>query len=180
MASGAAKRYAQAVLALAKEQGNLDGWQRDISALNNLMAEPRAAQYFANPNVAAGEKRQVIESTMSGARPEAVNLALLLLERGRLETVPDIYRIFNDARLEAMGIAIAEVTTAEPLSVREQAIVQERLRGLVGKNVELRMHTDPSIIGGIVARIGDTLIDGSVVTRLRRMRTRLIEAEATA
>jgi F-type H+-transporting ATPase subunit delta len=180
MASGAAKRYAQAVLVLAREQRAFDAWQRDLATLNTLMAEPRSVQYFTNPNVAEAEKRQVLNEMLAEAQPQARNLALLLLDRGRLAIVPDLFRIFNEARLEELGIAIAEVTTAEPLTVAEQAVVQERLGLMVGKSVELRMQTDPSIIGGIVARIGDILIDGSVVTRLRRLRTRLIEAEATA
>src|SRR5687768_8125853 len=180
MASGAAKRYAQAVFGLAREENALDAWLRDLSALNDLMSEPRAAQYFANPNVQTAEKRQVIDQTLAGAQPQARNLARLLLDRGRLDTIPDIFRIFNEARLDTLGIAIADVTTAEPLDDREQSVVQDRLRQIVGKQIELRLHTDPSLIGGIVARVGDVLIDGSVQTRLRRMRARLIESEATA
>jgi hypothetical protein len=70
MASGAAKRYAQAVLSLAKEQGALDAWQRDLATLNNLMAEPRSVQYFTNPNVAHDEKRQVLAQTLADAQPQ--------------------------------------------------------------------------------------------------------------
>ena len=180
MASGAAKRYAQAIFSLAQEHGTLDAWLHDLSTLNNLMSQPRAAQYFLNPNVPVAEKLQVLDQTLANAQPEARNLARLLADRGRLGILPDIFRLFNEARLDALGVAIADVTTAEPLSQQEQTVVQDRLTRLIGKDVELRLHTDPGIIGGIVARIGDLLIDGSVVTRLRRMRSRLIEAEATA
>ena len=180
MASGAAKRYAQAIFSLAQERGSLDAWLRDLSKLNDLMSQPRAAQYFLNPNVPVGDKLQVLDQTLANAQPEARNLGRLLADRGRLGNIPDIFRLFNEARLEALGIAIADVTTAEPLTDREREVVQDRLKRLVGKEIELRLHTDPGIIGGIVARIGDLLIDGSVSTRLRRMRARLIEAEATA
>ena len=74
------------------------------------------------------------------------------------------------------GIAIAEVTTAEPLDEEGQQIVRERLSRLTGRDVELQLKIDPSIIGGIVARIGDQLIDGSVINQLRRLRARLAAA----
>jgi F-type H+-transporting ATPase subunit delta len=180
MASGAAKRYAQAVFSLAQERGTLEAWHRDLLVLHELMSGPRAPQYFSSPNVRPDEKVLVLDQALAGAQPEARNLARLLVERGRLDVVPDLFRIFNEARLEALGIAVADVTTADPLSEREQAVIRERLKQLVGKDVELRLHTDPGIIGGIVARVGDLLIDGSVITRLRRLRQRLIEAEVTA
>nr|MBA3336978.1 F0F1 ATP synthase subunit delta [Chloroflexia bacterium] len=66
-----------------------------------------------------------------------------------------------------------EVTTAEPLGPEEQEMVKGQLKRLVGKEIELRLKTDPEIIGGIVARIGDQLIDGSVINQLRQLRARL-------
>jgi F-type H+-transporting ATPase subunit delta len=81
--------------------------------------------------------------------------------------------LFQAMVLEAQGIAIADVTTAEPLDEAGQAVVREQLSKMVGRDVQLRLTTDPAIIGGIVARIGDQLIDGSVINQLRRLRTRL-------
>ena len=173
MASGAAKRYAQAVLGLAKERGTLDAWYDDLARLDELMRDPRAAHVFASPNVAGADKLRIVDQVLAGAQPEARNLGRLLVERDRLDIVPQLFRIYADARLAEQGIAIAEVTTAEPLGMLEQEVVREQLGRLVGKRIELRMHTDPSIIGGVVARIGDRLIDGSVINQLRALRARL-------
>ena len=173
MASGAAKRYAQAVLGLAKERGTLDAWYDDLARLDELMRHPRAAQVFGSPDVAAADKLRVVDQVLVNAQPEARNLARILVERDRLDIVPQLFQIYADARLAEQGIAIAEVTTAEPLGMLEQEVVREQLGRLVGKRIELRMHTDPSIIGGIVARVGDRLIDGSVINQLRALRARL-------
>ncbi|HLU34941.1 MAG TPA: F0F1 ATP synthase subunit delta, partial [Thermomicrobiales bacterium] len=67
-------------------------------------------------------------------------------------------------------VVLVDVTTADALDDAGKELVRERLKSIVGKEVELRLHTDASIIGGIVARIGDQVIDGSVVTQLRRLR----------
>jgi F-type H+-transporting ATPase subunit delta len=173
LASGAAKRYAQAVLSLAKERGTLDAWRDDLARLNELVSDPRAAQFFANPNVSEERKLGLVEQVLADAQAEARNLARLLVERGRLEIVPQLFAIYAEGLLAERGIAIAEVTTAEPLGAQEQALVRDRLARLVGKQVELRLKVDPSIIGGVVARVGDQLIDGSVVNQLRRLRARL-------
>ena len=173
MASGAAKRYAQAVLGLAKERGTLDAWYEDLARLDEVMREPRAAQYFASPNVATVDKLGLLDRVLAGAQPEARNLARLLVERDRLDIVPQLFQIYADARLAEQGVAIAEVTTAEPLGMLEQEVVREQLGRMVGKRIELRLHTDPSIIGGVIARVGDRLIDGSVINQLRALRERL-------
>jgi F-type H+-transporting ATPase subunit delta len=81
--------------------------------------------------------------------------------------------LFPDAALAELGIVDAKVTTAEPIDRQAEAAIRQRLSSLVGKQVELRSEVDPSIIGGVVARIGDQLIDGSVSNQLRRLRDRL-------
>ena len=173
MASGAAKRYAQAVLELAKERGTLDAWHADLARLNELMSNPQATAFFANPSVPAEQKEAILDEALAGGQPEARNLARLLAERGRLEDVPQIFALYEDGLRTERGIVVAEVTTAEPLNPEEQQLVGEHLSRLVGKRVELRSRVDPEIIGGIVARVGDQLIDGSVISRLRRLRARL-------
>jgi F-type H+-transporting ATPase subunit delta len=176
MASSAAKRYAEAVFEVAQEKGALDAWQHDLSLLNDLMSNPQAAAFFANPNVTPAHKRQIVDEVLADAQPEARNLAHLLVERHRMELVPDIYQDYSDAHLAAQGIAVADVTTAEPLGKEEQELVRAQLGRIVGKEIRLRLHTDPAIIGGVIARVGDMLIDGSVVNQLRRLRTRLAAA----
>ncbi|MEA2527644.1 MAG: F-type H+-transporting ATPase subunit delta [Thermomicrobiales bacterium] len=173
MASGAAKRYAQAVFSLAKERGTLDRWLDDMAALNDLVSDPRAAEILASPAVPEAEKLKLVDRVLAGAQPEARNLAHILIHRRRVGIVPDLAQLFGAAVLQERGIVIAEVTTAEPLGPSEQEMVRAQLSRIVGKTVQLRLNTDPSIIGGVIARVGDQLIDGSVINQLRRLRARL-------
>jgi F-type H+-transporting ATPase subunit delta len=173
MASGAAKRYAQAVFGLAKERGTLDRWLDDLAALNDLVSDPRAAEVLASPAVPEAEKLNLVDRVLAGAQPEARNLAHLLIQRRRISIVPELAQRYGAAVLEERGIVIAEVTTAEPLGPQEQEMVRTQLSRMVGKSVQLRLNTDPSIIGGVIARVGDRLIDGSVINQLRRLRARL-------
>jgi F-type H+-transporting ATPase subunit delta len=174
MASGAAKRYAQAVFSLAQERGTLDRWQADLAILNEVMADPGAVIYLKNPSVPTADKQALLDNVLASAQPEARNLAQMLIQRQRINIVPDLVRLYNESVLAERGIAIADVTTAEPLGPNEQDIVRTKLNQLIGKEIELRLHTDPAIIGGIVARVGDQLIDGSVINQLRRLRARLM------
>lgn len=176
MASGAAKRYTQAVFGLAREKGNFDQWQADLARLDALVSDARGAEYLASPNVSVADKQKLLDAALAQNSQESRNLARLLLQRRRLEIVPEMNVRFQELVLEERGIAIADVTTAEPLDERGQEIVRTQLRKLIGRDIELRMTTDPSIIGGIVARVGDQLIDGSVINQLRRLRARLVAA----
>jgi F-type H+-transporting ATPase subunit delta len=173
VASGAAKRYAQAVLELAKERGTFDVWEADLARLSEMMSNPTAVAFFANPGVPTEQKDEVLQQVLANAQPETRNLARVLTERGRLDEVPQIFALYEDGLRAERGIVVADVTTAEPLGPDEQALVGDRLAELVGKGVQLRLHVDPGIIGGIIARVGDQLIDGSVVSNLRRLRARL-------
>lgn len=173
MASGSAKRYVQALVELAREGNSFDAWQRDLGQIGQLAADPQVAAFLGNPSVAAGAKFTAVDSVLGGVSQEARNLTHLLIERRRTAIIPEVVAGFDEAILTERGIVMADVTTAEPLDNAGQAAVRSQLERIVGKNVELRLHTDPEIIGGIVARIGDQLIDGSVINQLRRLRARL-------
>jgi F-type H+-transporting ATPase subunit delta len=173
MATGAAKRYAEAVFGLARESGRFDEWQRDLDMLATLLNDPAAASVLASPKISRSQKLSLLNGALDGGQQEAVNLATILLDRGRIAIAPEIAEVFRDAVLAERGIAIAHVTTAVPIDQEAEDAIKQRLSDLVGKQVEIRAQVDESIIGGIVARIGDQLIDGSVSNQLRRLRDRL-------
>jgi F-type H+-transporting ATPase subunit delta len=174
--SGAAiRRYAQAVFEMADQQGSLDAWERDLSALANAFENPQIAAFFASPQITASQKRAAADEIIGPAgQPLARNLIGLLIERRRIGALPQLYAAFHDRMLERQGIAVGEVTTAVPLGPQELALVRQRLGSLLGKEIEIRTVVDPNIIGGIVARVGDQLIDGSVIGQLRKLRERLV------
>jgi len=174
--SGAAiRRYAQAVFEMADQQGALDAWERDLGALAGAFENPQVAAFFHSPQITASQKRAAADEIIGPAgQPLARNLVGLLIERGRISSLPQLYTAFHDRMLERQGIAVGEVTTAVPLGPEELELVRQRLGVMLGKDIEIRPVVDPDIIGGIVARVGDQLIDGSVIGQLRKLRERLV------
>jgi F-type H+-transporting ATPase subunit delta len=178
MASGAANRYAQAVLSLAKEQNTMAQWRADLALLNDVASDEAATAYLGNPSVRNESKVAFLNAVLDkdNGQQEAKNLVVLLVQRQRLDIIPELNQLFEEAVLAEQGIVMADVTTAEPLTETEQEVVRKQLSKIVGKEVQLRLKVDPDIIGGIVALVGDQLIDGSVVNQLRRLRARLSAA----
>jgi F-type H+-transporting ATPase subunit delta len=175
VASSAAKRYAQAVFSLGQEQGTLDAWSEDLAMLTRIVADNRIATYLINPSVAAERRIEALETSLgTNVRPEARNLAKMLIERDRTMLIPQIREIFDDQLRQERGIVVADVTTAERLSDAERDAILEKLETMTGKKVELALKIDPEIIGGIIIRIGDQVIDGSVRNKLEKMRSRLM------
>jgi F-type H+-transporting ATPase subunit delta len=175
VASSAAKRYAQAVFSLARERESLDAWGTDLALLADIVADDRIATYLSNPSVTADRKIAAIESALdTKVQPEVRNLARMLIERDRTELIPAIRELYDDQVRAERGIAVAEVTTAERLNEAEQELVRQKLETMTGQTVELTLKIDAEIIGGIIIRIGDQVIDGSVRNKLEKMRSRLM------
>jgi F-type H+-transporting ATPase subunit delta len=175
VASSAAKRYAQAVFSLANERDSLDAWSADLALLSSIVANSDNAAFLENPTVTADRKFAAIESALdTNVQPETRNLVKMLIERDRTALIPEIRGLFDDQVRAERGIAVAQVTTAERLNDAEQGLVREKLEGMTGQTVELATKIDPEIIGGIIIRIGDQVIDGSVRNKLEKMRSRLM------
>jgi len=169
----AARRYAEAAYAIAKDSGTQDQWRDDLASIAQVVEYPQVSGYLADAKVSEDEKARLLQRALD-ISPLGMNLALLLLERGRLHLAPWILAEFDRMLDEERGVARAVVTTAVPLAPGEEQAVAERLRALVGaREVRLETEVDPSLIGGMVARIGDRLIDGSVRTRLVQLKRSL-------
>jgi F-type H+-transporting ATPase subunit delta len=159
----------QAVVELAREQGSFDTWQRDLDTLRAVVSDPDVRTFLNNPSVQPAVKKQAVDAVLTGASAEARNLAHMLIDRRRTGIIQDLADLFDEAALAEKGVALVDVTTAEPLDEAGQTLVREHLSRLLGKQVQLRLAVDPNIIGGFVARAGDQVIDGSVVNQLRRL-----------
>jgi F-type H+-transporting ATPase subunit delta len=170
MASSAARRYVQALTDIAQEQNSFDAWQRDLDTLAAIASDDEVLTYLEHPGVPAEQKLQAVNTVMGDVQPEARTLLRMMIDRRRLRLLPEIASLFREKALAYKGIVMVDVTTADALDDAGEQLVRERLKGIVGKDVELRLHTDANIIGGIVARIGDQVIDGSVLNQLRRLR----------
>ncbi|HEX5165108.1 MAG TPA: F0F1 ATP synthase subunit delta [Thermomicrobiales bacterium] len=173
-ARGVAKRYAQATFDIARESGTEQQWLEDLTTLANAAGDPSLGDYFTSPNIAEQAKLDALGQILPAERQQlARNLASMLVQRRRFDVLPELLEVYRDLLLQAQGVAIAEVTTAVELSPAEQQAVQAQLAQAVGQQIEMRMRVDPSLVGGLVARIGDWLIDGSVESQLRNLRASL-------
>ncbi len=169
-----ARRYAEAVFGLAVEHNTVDRWLQDLRLIAEYLSDHRLVFLLSEPNIQFNRKELVVKDLLNGkVQPEALNLALLLVERGLVELAPrvrDEYeRKYNDFHHQIP----ANLTTAMPIDDMTRATVLADLQRLTGKKVLLAERVDPTILGGAIARVGDTLIDGSVRRRLQLLRQQM-------
>jgi F-type H+-transporting ATPase subunit delta len=173
---GAGRRYAEAAFELATRDKAVDAWQRDLAFAAELARDERVARAADSPAVPVAERRKLVRRLLaSRVSPFALNLALLVAERGRFAVLPDVSVEYDALVRKSRGIIAATVTTPTPLSKQELAAVKKRVEQLAGAHVELSTATDPSLLGGLRVRIGDLQIDASVSGRLERLRARLVQ-----
>jgi len=169
--STSARRYAEAAFDVARKDGDMEGWLQDLRIAAEAVTEPSADAFFKDPNSSTTQKIETLKQIVPSVRPHVLNLLLLLVTRHRLALMPGILQEFERLEHEAQGVTEADVTVARPMSDSEARDVGEHLgRATGGRKVNLVVHVDPSVLGGIVIRIGDQLIDASVRGRLERLR----------
>ena len=168
----AARRYAEAVFEIGKQDGTLDRWERDLRTVRERFSD-ELQRYAENPGVPEEDKERTLRDVFPDLSPEALNLVLLLVRRGLLRGVEPLVERFQQLLRRERGISLAEVRTAMPLDDEQRDAITTRLEQLTGNEVEIREVVDESLIGGIAVRIGDRLYDASVRGRLERLRERL-------
>lgn len=169
----AAKRYAEAAYLIAREDGTQAAWLEGLSAMATLFGDPQAQSFFENSRVSAAEKGGLLEKALAGADPLVLNLARLLLRRGKTALGPQLKEAFQELIDEAQGIAHATVTSAVPLSQEDAKAVTQKLTEITRGPVIVKTEVDESILGGLVVRIGDRLIDGSTKSKLIALKQQL-------
>lgn len=168
----AARRYAQAAFDLARERGEVSRWRSDLADIATLLVDSQLAPVLADPKVPLEQRFGGVERVLE-VSPLALNLAKLLIQKGRSLDARAVAEAFNRLADEYEGIAHAQVTTAVPLSEERLQEISRRIGEQLGKKVVATNRVDPSIIGGAVIRVGDRLIDGSIRTRLKALRREL-------
>jgi len=169
-----ARRYAEAVFQLAVRDDDVPGWRADLTAAAAALGEARVARVLADRGLPFEPRQHLAQAVMGSAtRTPVRNLALLLLQRGRLEALPAVLAEFIRLDNARQGIFTATAISAAPLEPAEVRELTARLEQLTGGSIELSQSVDPSLLGGIQVQLGDRLIDGSVRGRLERLRHRL-------
>lgn len=171
----AARRYAEAAFEVALRDGTVDAWRRDLDTTAAIVADERVARMLANPSIPLEARLDVARKAFGPAVGEkAFNLIALTLRRGRVEDLPRIAAEFRRLDDDRQGITHATATSATALTADEVRALTEQLERRTGGTVALELAVDPDLLGGIVVRIGDRLIDGSVRSRLERLRNQLV------
>ena len=158
---------------IARADGTIDRWERDLLALREALASEQLAQLAEHPAVPYADKERVLRRAVGDVSPEAMNLVLLMIRRGRPKAIGSMVQHFADLVRRERGVVLAEIRTALPLDEEQRRDVTERLRSLTGSKIEINEVVDEALIGGITVRIGDRLYDASVRNRLERLRARL-------
>jgi F-type H+-transporting ATPase subunit delta len=174
--TASARRHAQAVFQIALEKDELDKWQADLETIAGALKDPQLAGLLGNPKLRFGEKAKMLRSILSSISPLALNLAYLLVAKNRLMILDGLVDEYKRSVNAYYGRETAEVTTAISLSNKEKKKLQGKLAAVTGKELVVTAHVDPGIMGGVVAKVGDKLIDSSVRTRLKELRRDLLEA----
>jgi F-type H+-transporting ATPase subunit delta len=165
-----AKRHAQAVFQIALEEKQLDRWLADLEKIAAVLGDADIAAVLSSPKVRMDKKRDVLNRGLKGMSPMAMNLALLLVEKNRLHLARSLAVEYRRLMNGYLGMELAEVTTAIPISAQEGESIGKGLAAISGKRVTVESSVDPAILGGFVAKLGDKLIDGSARTRLQELR----------
>jgi F-type H+-transporting ATPase subunit delta len=172
-----ARRYARALMGIGVDGKNYEALGRELGRLAEAMKiSEELSATLSNPAFPRADRRKVLEAVMKrlGASPTIRNFTLLLLDRERLAIVPDVARELALMIDEKVGRVTAEVTSATPLAPGQADELRKKLEQLSGKSVQLSTEQDAELLGGVVAKVGDIIYDGSLRTQLRRMRQELL------
>jgi F-type H+-transporting ATPase subunit delta len=173
-----AKRYARALFDLAMEQNALESFENDlVNAQKEIANSEGLLQFLAHPKIDTAVKKEKINNIFAGKISNSVlSLVLLLIERRREGILPTLLKEFVAQANEARGIADAVVVSAAPLGNAEVNTIATQFGRKIGKSLRVQNVVDPSVIGGIVIRIGDRLYDGSVAGKLARFKQSIVQS----
>jgi F-type H+-transporting ATPase subunit delta len=178
--SSIAKNYAEALLELARRAQSLDEWGGYLIAVSNAMAnEPKLHNFLAAPQVSAVQKKAVLYAAFADSLPRPILRFLQkLVDNRRQLLIPEIAVQYANLVDEAEGRVHAQVTVARETSDAERDAIGAQLSRKLGKKVVPHLAVNPAILGGVIVRIGDTVMDGSVRRRLTSLRARLSSGAA--
>jgi F-type H+-transporting ATPase subunit delta len=173
-----ARNYAEALLALARKANDLDGWGAAFGALASAVeSDPRLRNFLAAPQVSAADKRQVIGKAFVGKLPRLmVRFVQKLIENRRQMLIPAISVEYGNLVDEAVGRLHAQVTVARETGAADRDVIARELSRAFGKFVVPHIQVNPAILGGVIVRVGDRVMDGSVRKRLATLRSRVSRA----
>jgi F-type H+-transporting ATPase subunit delta len=176
-----ARRYAGAIFDIALKQNTLDRTLADVQEIAALFAHRKLAFLLREPNIPTQRKETAIRQALaSRVLPTSLNLALLIVQRDLVDLMQNVARELNQLVLNYKNEAVAQVITAKPMDEKQKSLVKQALERMTGKTILMETRVQPDILGGVVARVGDQVIDGSVERRLKLLQQQLLTDVSTA
>jgi F-type H+-transporting ATPase subunit delta len=165
-----ARPYARAVYALATESSSVDNWSEALALLAAVAADTNMQKLLDKPQLGKEQKGELMLKVLSDKlNPQQQNLVRLMAENSRLRALPEVAHQFEIYRAEAEGKVEAEVISAFALTSEQEQAITETLKSKLGRDVSITTSTDESLIGGVVIKAGDTIIDGSMKSQLESL-----------
>jgi F-type H+-transporting ATPase subunit delta len=179
MSTGQAARvYAAALFEAADEKGSVEPTRADLNAFAEaLAASPALADVMYNPQVDAAAKRRVLGELTRDADRLAAGALSVLLQKGRIALAPDVVAEYDRFAAEQARVVDVELTTAVAVDAAFEHEIVARVEKATHRTARLETRVDPGIVGGLVLRVGDKVVDGSVSARFRQLKSRLQYAE---
>ena len=163
-------RYAQALFELASQESNYEGWLNELREVQEVLSNQDFKNLLSHAEVSVEQKHTAVEEAFKDNHQMIKNLVLLLIKNSATDCINDLVENYEKLLDIHFGRQRIEVTTAVALDAAQITSMTEVVRQIVDKEVVLDSHVDESIIGGVVIRIGDQLLDGSIKTQLNDMR----------
>ena len=170
-----AKRYAAALLCVSQKENTLDETGGLLRALHDAYEQtPLLRALFQHPKLSKAKRKALIRKPFkSNTKKSFLKFLDLLVEKNRIGILPEISNAYNDLADAAQGVVHVQVHSFLPLSDKEKGQLQEKLKSITGKTVVMEHATDPSLLGGVSLRIGNSVVDGTVANRLKELEEKL-------
>jgi len=171
------KRYASAIFNVALKKNQLRKWQCDLRTLACLARDTTLTGWLQDPRVQCEEKIRVLSERCPLLDSRAIKVVCVLAKQSQLDIIADIakgYTRLVDKYLGEEGVEDAEVISAIPLDNEDKLMIAQRLTEVFGKPIVLKPKVDPTIIGGLIIKVGDELIDGSIRGKLEALKRELV------
>lgn len=165
--STTARPYARAIFETARDKATMSDWSDALALMSAVSSDATMQELLDNPRMTKEQKGEIFAGICADKIDQSnKNLILLLAENERLGVLPAIAELYETLRSEAEGMVEAEVISAMPLSSDQESVLKESLKKKLGSDVSLTSSVDESLIGGVIIRAGDMVIDGSIKSQL--------------
>ncbi|GAW93834.1 F0F1 ATP synthase subunit delta [Calderihabitans maritimus] len=174
-----ARRYAQALFSVAREKDLLEDLGNELRLIiDTIHANEKLLKIFQHQRISSTDKKELfIELFKERVSQTALNFLQLLFDKQRERFLEQIYEEYMAMANEARNIFEAEVRSAVELSAEDVKVLEDKLSRMTGKRVKVKTQVDPNLIGGVVVKLGDRILDGSVANRLKMLEEKLKEAD---